>query len=210
MMDFNYENKLRKKRGYSAIVGLDEVGRGPLAGPVTVCVFYFSHNIVTPRVTMLGLRDSKLLSPKKREELYKIFCDMKKEGIVDFATASCFPPTVDKRQIHHSVVIAMRRAVKKLNINPDFAIIDGFSYRQDIFKDLEYEKIRKADNLVPCVAAASIVAKVKRDKSMQGYYHKKYPQYRFDLHKGYGTRLHYKMLRKHGPSPAHRKSFRLS
>ena len=111
--------------------------------------------------------------------------------------------------LFRSVVIAMRRAVKKLNINPDFAIIDGFPYKQDVFKDLKHERVRRADNLVPSVAAASIVAKVKRDKSMQEYYHKKYPNYRFDLHKGYGTRLHYKMLRKYGSSPIHRMSFRL-
>jgi ribonuclease HII len=93
-------------------------------------------------------------------------------------------------------------------VNCDFALIDGTRYPKNILTQIEYFAISKADNLAPSVAAASIVAKVKRDAAMLRY-HKKYPQYRFDLHKGYGTKLHYKMLRKHGSSPIHRKSFRL-
>ena len=208
-IDFRYEKKLKQKHGYKYIVGLDEVGRGPLAGPVTVGAFIFNPNIAVSDTAMLGLRDSKLLSARQREKLYLYFCNLKERGLADFATSSVFPRTIDKKQIHHATVLAMRRAIKKLNINPDFAIVDKFPYKQKIFIDLSHERVRRADNLVPSVAAASIVAKVKRDRSMQGYYHKKYPQYRFDLHKGYGTNLHYKMLRKHGPSPIHRRSFRL-
>ncbi|OGZ59567.1 MAG: hypothetical protein A3F94_01380 [Candidatus Spechtbacteria bacterium RIFCSPLOWO2_12_FULL_38_22] len=215
-MDFNYEKKLKRKYGYEHIVGLDEVGRGPLAGPVTVAAFMFYSNptIGLPGNPIVGLRDSKLLSAKQREKLYEMFCDMKNKGLVDFATASVFPVNIDKKQIHHATVLAMRRAVKKLfadkRIKPDFAIVDRFPYKQKIFENLAHERIRGADNLVPSVAAASVVAKVKRDRSMSKYYHKKYPQYRFDLHKGYGTELHYKMLAKYGQSPIHRKSFRLS
>src|SRR3989338_3857028 len=225
MMDFKYETKLRKKYGYKYIVGLDEVGRGPLAGPVTVCAFWFNPNLdhietnnksdsittgVAPTPVVGKLRDSKLLSAKQREELYLYFCNLKERGLADFATASVFPKTIDKKRIHHATVLAMRRAIKKLNKDPDFAVVDGFPYKQKIFTDLAHKRVRGADNLMPSVAAASIVAKVKRDKSMREYYHKKYPQYRFDLHKGYGTKLHYKMLHKHGPSPIHRRSFRLS
>ena len=215
-MDFNYEKNLKLKYGHKHIVGLDEVGRGPLAGPVTVCafIFNFNPNIAVSDTAMLGLRDSKLLNAKQRETFYKYFCELKNQGKADFATASIFPRTIDKKQIHHATVLAMRCAVKKLfadkRIKPDFAIVDRFPYKQKIFENLAHERIRGADNLVPSVAAASIVAKVKRDKSMREYYHKKYPQYRFDLHKGYGTDLHYKMLARYGQSPIHRKSFRLS
>ncbi|MDX1607886.1 MAG: ribonuclease HII [Candidatus Spechtbacterales bacterium] len=206
-IDLNFEKKLKDKHGYLYIAGLDEVGRGPLAGPVTVGAFVF-YTDLTAELKLL--RDSKLLSEKQRKSLYENFKQLKKEGKVDFATSSCFPSTIDKKQIHHASVLAMRRAVKKLDKNPDFAIIDKFPYRGEVLRDVSYRGIRRADNLVPSVAAASIVAKVKRDRSMATYYHKKYPQYRFDLHKGYGTELHYKMLKKHGPSPIHRKSFRLS
>ena len=172
------------------------------------------RNIAVSDTAMFGLRDSKLLNAKQRETFYKYFCELKNQGKADFATASIFPRTIDKKQIHHATVLAMRCAVKKLfadkRIKPDFAIVDRFPYKQKIFENLAHERIRSADNLVPSVAAASIVAKVKRDKSMREYYHKKYPQYRFDLHKGYGTDLHYKMLARYGQSPIHRKSFRLS
>lgn len=209
-MDFRYELKLKKKHGYSIIVGLDEVGRGPLAGPVTVGAFIFITELNTELVHELKyLRDSKLLNAKQREKLYHYFCELKKQGKVDFATSSCFPKTIDKRHIHHASVLAMRRVVKNLNCELSHALIDKFPYKRQILTTIPYTTVRKADNLVPSVAAASIVAKVKRDKSMSNYYHKKYPQYRFDLHKGYGTELHYKMLKKYGPSPIHRKTFRL-
>ncbi|MEX0877860.1 MAG: ribonuclease HII [Candidatus Spechtbacterales bacterium] len=221
-IDFNYENKLREKYGYPpasasprdgvrdlCIAGLDEVGRGPLAGPVTVGAFVFLNNPKGGFDHPLGLlRDSKLLSAKQREKLYEYFCELKKGGKVDFATASVFPRTIDKKHIHHATALAMQRAVQKLDKKPDYALIDGFRYPGKILKEVEYSTMPKADNLIPSVAAASIVAKVKRDASMVRY-HKKYPQYRFDLHKGYGTELHYKMLKKHGPSHIHRQSFRL-
>lgn len=209
-MDFNYEKRLKRKHGYTIIVGLDEVGRGPLAGPVTVGAFIFITELNTELVHELKyLRDSKLLNAKQREKLYHYFCELKKQGKVDFATSSCFPKTIDKRHIHHASVLAMRRAVKNFNCELSHALIDKFPYKRQILTTIPYTAVRKADNLIPSVAAASIVAKVKRDRSMSNYYHKKYPEYRFDLHKGYGTELHYKMLKKHGPSPIHRQSFRL-
>lgn len=213
-IDFSYEQKFRKKYNYYTIVGLDEVGRGPLAGPVTAGAFVFNSGsdpggFLGSDPALQMLRDSKLLSARQREELYKYFYELKKEGRVDFAVASVFPKTIDKKHIHHAAVLAMRRAVRKLNIEPDYALIDGFRYPGKILIDIEYSSMPKADNLIPSVAAASIVAKVRRDASMVRY-HKKYPEYRFDLHKGYGTKLHYNMLKKHGPSPIHRKSFRLN
>lgn len=205
-INFSYESNLRRREGYRLIAGLDEVGRGPLAGPVTAGAFIFVEPI--PKKDLALLRDSKLLSAAQRERLYAFFQELKKGGIVDFSSASVFPTTIDKRRIHHASVLAMRRAIKKLAVQPDHAVIDKFSYARTILLDTPYSLVVKADNLVPSCAAASIVAKVRRDATMARY-HKKYPAYGFDQHKGYGTRLHYAMLKKHGSSPLHRKSFRL-
>lgn len=208
-INFSYETIFRRKTGYKLIAGLDEVGRGPLAGPVTAAAFVFLKPIPCRRLKSLLLRDSKLLNTSQREKLYNFFHSLKEEGRVDFASASVFPTTIDKRHIHHAVALAMHRAAQKLNIKPDYAIIDKFSYPGLLVKNIPYTLVPKADNLVPSVAAASIVAKVRRDATMIRY-HKQYPQYGFDRHKGYGTRLHYQMLAKYGESPIHRKSFRLS
>ena len=210
-IDPNYEIRIKNKFGYYNIAGVDEVGRGPLAGPVTAGAFIFLKNIkdILNKDEAKYIRDSKQLSEKQREDLFKYFSKLKKEGMVDFTTASVFPSTIDKKSIHHAVVLAMRRAVRKLNPTPDYAIVDGFRYPRDILTQFEYASVKKADAWVPTVAAASIVAKVKRDRSMAGYYNKKYPEYRFDLHKGYGTKLHYEKIKEFGPSPIHRKSFRL-
>lgn len=207
-INFSYETIFKRKNNCRIIAGLDEVGRGPLAGPVTAAAFIFLKPIPHRRLKSLLLRDSKLLTGPQREKLYNFFLDLKEEGRVDFASASVFPTTIDKRRIHHAVALAMHRAAQKLNIKPDYAIIDKFSYPGLLVKNIPYTLVSKADNLVPSVAAASIVAKVRRDRTMLRY-HKKYPEYRFDLHKGYGTKLHYGALAKHGESLIHRKSFRL-
>lgn len=212
-IDFNYELNMQNRLGYKCIAGVDEAGRGPLAGPVTAGAFVFNAELTAELIhehkELKILRDSKLLSAQQRESLYGIFVKLREEGRADFATASVFPSTIDKKHIHHAVAIAMQRAVSKLSTGPDHAIVDGFRYPKKILTSVEYSSMFKADGRVPSVAAASIVAKVTRDKSMKRY-HKKYPEYRFDLHKGYGTELHYKMLKKHGPSPIHRQSFRLT
>lgn len=206
-INFSYEILIRRKTGHKIIAGLDEVGRGPLAGPVMAGAFVFLEAI--PRNKLKTLRDSKLLSRSQREKLYELFQELKSAGAVDFAVSFVYPATIDKQHIQHAVVLAMRRAVKKLQTRPDYVIIDKFSYARKILPVIPHLLVAKADNLVPSVAAASIVAKVSRDRTMMRY-HKKYPQYRFDLHKGYGTSLHYSMLKKYGESPIHRKSFRLS
>ena len=208
MIDFDYESKFKKETGHKFVAGMDEVGRGPLAGPVTVAAFVFLKGPDWEKLKFL--RDSKLLSAGQREKLYDSFCRLKNEGAVDFAVASCLPKTIDKWHISEASVIAMRRAIKKLNINVNHVFIDKFPYVGKVLTSVSYTAVRGADNLIPSVAAASIVAKVRRDRSMANYYHKKYPVYRFDLHKGYGTAVHYEALKKHGPSPIHRQSFRLS
>jgi len=203
-MDFAYEKKL-KRRGYKIIAGVDEVGVGPLAGPVTACAFVF--NGYRCRSVLGKVRDSKLLNASQREYIYDELQDMERDGKVDFAVASLSPGSIDRFNIRGAVVRAMRRAVKKLSPKTDCAIIDKFSYRGDIIPATFSILVPSADRYVASVAAASIIAKVTRDRAMVRY-HKKYPQYRFDLHKGYGTELHKDMLAKHGPCPIHRKSFR--
>jgi ribonuclease HII len=206
VVNVRYENYLRQRLGSRVIAGIDEVGRGPLAGPVTAAAFVFVRDV--PLDIVKRLRDSKKLSPRQRNEFYQLFCEFKKAGLVDFATASVFPTTIDQRRIHHAVALAMRRAVEKLTAAPDFAVIDKFLYGRKILTAVPYALVTGADALVPSCAAASIVGKVKRDRTMVRY-HRRYPQYRFDLHKGYGTQLHYEMLAEYGPSPIHRRSFRL-
>ncbi|MEX2145066.1 MAG: ribonuclease HII [Candidatus Spechtbacterales bacterium] len=208
MVDLNYEKKFAEQNGYKVMAGMDEVGRGPLAGPVTVAVFVFLKKIDTEKLKFL--RDSKLLSENQRSRMYEFFCELKKQGKADFASASCFPATIDKYHISEASVLAMRRAVKKLSTSVDHVFVDKFPYAGRVLTDTSYTAVKGADNLIPSVAAASIVAKVRRDRSMANYYHRKYPEYGFDLHKGYGTAMHYKALKKHGPSPAHRQSFRLA
>ncbi|MDX1535947.1 MAG: hypothetical protein R3346_04270, partial [Candidatus Spechtbacterales bacterium] len=116
-IDPNYEIRIKNKFGYYNIAGVDEVGRGPLAGPVTAGAFIFLKNIkdILNKDEAKYIRDSKQLSEKQREDLFKYFSKLKKEGMVDFTTASVFPSTIDKKSIHHAVVLAMRRAVRKLN-----------------------------------------------------------------------------------------------
>lgn len=205
-IDFQFELRMRKRHGFDHIAGLDEVGRGPLAGPVTAGAFLFLEPVAKRRLRLL--RDSKLLNEPQRETMYELFCKLREEGKVEFATYSAFPKTVDKQRIHRASVMAMRKAVKKLSHRPDIVVIDKFPYPERILNGVKYKALHKADDFVPSCAAASIVAKVRRDRTMHNY-HNTHPEYRFDLHKGYGTKLHYQMLKKNGPSPVHRKSFRL-
>lgn len=214
-LDFSYEKKLIK-RGYKIIAGVDEVGRGPLAGPVTAVAVTGSGNpkfeIRNSKLLFSGLKDSKQLSPKKREEFYNFFT---KELGINWAVASVTPKIIDRINIHQANKLAMKRAVLRLSrkmsgrtdstISPqaDIVLIDG-----NISIDLPIKQVSiiKGDEQIALIAIASIIAKVTRDRAMLRY-HKKFPEYRFDLHKGYGTKLHFAMLRKHGASPIHRRSF---
>lgn len=206
-VDFEYEDRLRSEIGSELIVGVDEVGRGPLAGPVTAGAFVFVGKVALG--DLKGLKDSKQLSAVQRERFYAFFKEWKRQGIVDFATASVTPRTIDKRHIHHAAVRAMRRAVEKLTIRPEYAVIDCVRYGEPILSECPYVTFPKADVLVPSCAAASIVGKVTRDRTMMRY-HKQYPQYGFKQHKGYGTATHYEALARFGPTPIHRRSFRLA
>lgn len=185
-------------RGHEIVIGVDEVGVGPLAGPVTACA--------ATGFSMRNLRDSKQLTPKQREEFFRLF--QRKDGL-HWAIASVSPKVIDKINIYEARLLAAKRAVlkieKSLHQKSGILLIDG---RNTLRLKRRQKAIVKGDEKVAIIAVASIIAKVTRDKAMLRY-HKKYPEYHFDLHKGYGTRLHYAMLVQHGPCPIHRRSFRL-
>ncbi len=190
-----YEQALNDQ-GYKLIVGIDEVGRGPLAGPVTVGAV-----ILDPNKPILGLKDSKRLSSKKIEQLSKKI----KEDSLDWAVYSVGAAKIDEIGIKNAVHYAMRKAVAKLNLKPDYGLID---YEYVKFRNFPTKAIVKGDDLSNSIAAASIIAKYTRDRKMQKLA-KVYPQYKFEKNVGYGTKDHLSALAKLGPiSDVHRFSFK--
>jgi ribonuclease HII len=195
------EEKILWKNGLKRVAGLDEAGRGPLAGPVTaaaVIILNAKYKILATKLKEVN--DSKKLSPKKREELYWLIVKNKN---IDWAVGIISEKVIDKINILNATKLAMLKAVKKLGREPDFLVLDG---NMKLKSEIAQKSIIKADAKVFSVAAASILAKVTRDRIMLAY-HKKYPQYRFDLHKGYGTKLHAALLKQYGPCKIHRRSF---
>lgn len=193
-MDYSFEENALSK-GFKTICGIDEAGRGPLAGPV-----YAAAVILPLGLEITGLNDSKKLSEKKREELFDVIC----EKAVDFSIGIADEKEIDEINILNATFLAMKRAVDGLKIRPDYALIDGNRYPR--IGGVTEETIVKGDGKSMSVAAASILAKVSRDRYMLEIA-EKYPQYCFEKHKGYGTKLHYEMLEKYGISPVHRKTF---
>lgn len=193
-MDYSFEENAVSK-GFKTICGIDEAGRGPLAGPV-----YAAAVILPLGLEIAGLNDSKKLSEKKREELFDVIC----EKAVNFSIGIADEKEIDEINILNATFLAMKRAVDGLKIKPDYALIDGNRYPR--IGGVTEETIVKGDGKSMSVAAASILAKVSRDRYMLEIA-EKYPQYCFEKHKGYGTKLHYEMLEKYGISPVHRKSF---
>lgn len=192
-MDYSYE-KLAAAKGYKSICGIDEAGRGPLAGPV-----YAAAVILPLDLEIDGLNDSKKLSEKKREALFDIIC----EKAISYSIGIATEEEIDEINILNATFLAMRRAVDGLHIKPDYALIDGNQHPGLSIAD---ETVIKGDGKSMSVAAASILAKVSRDRFMLEIA-QKYPEYCFEKHKGYGTKLHYEMIEKYGVSPVHRKSF---
>ena len=188
-----YENKAIKN-GYKAVCGVDEAGRGPLAGPVCAAA------VILPANTIIdGVNDSKKLTEKKREELFDII----KETAISYSVAFASVEEIENFNILDATMLAMKRAVEGLDVNADYAIIDGNKLPQ---LDIPCEYIIKGDAKSMSIASASILAKVSRDRLLYKYA-QEYPQYRFDKHKGYGTKLHIQALKEFGPCPYHRKSF---
>lgn len=194
-------------QGYKKIIAVDEVGMGPLAGPVVVCAVQFTKKFFQKRHKNLHwLRDSKLLSSRQRGNFV---IQLLKEKNFKYKIGYCFPKTIDRVNIYQAARLAMRRAIKKLSENKKdgiFILVDGKYKIQGL--NLNQLPIVKGDRKVFSIACASLIAKVFRDK-MMARYSKRFPDYGFEKHKGYGTKFHRVMLVKHGRSPIHRNSFKL-
>ncbi len=188
-----YESQA-KSQGYSFVCGVDEAGRGPLAGPV-----YAAAVILPDGVIPEGVNDSKKLSEKKRESLFDIITVEALDYSIAYATAE----EIDGVNILQATFLAMKRAIAGLKMKADYAMIDGNRMPP---LDIPGETIVKGDANSASIAAASILAKVSRDRFMLKMA-EKYPQYQFEKHKGYGTKLHYQMLDEYGPSEIHRQTF---
>ncbi len=190
---WNYEH-ICYDEGFEIVCGIDEAGRGPLAGPVCAAA------VVLPRdLEIEGLNDSKKLSDKRRRVLF----DEITAQAVTYGIAFATEQEIDEINILQATFLAMRRALAQLSIQPSIALIDG--NRETDF-GLPVRTIVKGDSLSANIAAASILAKVTRDDFMLEQA-KLYPEYGFDIHKGYGTKAHYEALRKYGPCPIHRRTF---
>ena len=181
-------------RGFHAICGIDEAGRGPLAGPVCAAAVILPEGLEIP-----GLNDSKKLTDKKRRELFPII----EEQALAYGIGWASQEEIDDINILQATFLAMSRAVEQLNIRPDLALVDG---NRAPTLDLPVETVVKGDSLSASIAAASVLAKVSRDDVMLRMA-EEYPGYGFEVPKGYGTKAHYEALRTFGPSPIHRRTF---
>ncbi len=188
-----YEN-LAYADGFEVVCGIDEAGRGPLAGPV------YAAAVILPKGHIVeGVNDSKKISEKKRDMLY----DKIIEECVDYSIGVATEKEIDEINILQATFLAMRRAVEGLSVKPDIALIDG---NKTPNLDIEQRAIIKGDSKSANISAASIIAKVSRDRYMLEMA-EKYPEYQFEKHKGYGTKLHYETIEKYGVSPIHRITF---
>ena len=193
MPDYSIENSLREQ-GYTYVCGVDEAGRGPLCGPVFAAACILPDGLVIE-----GLNDSKKLTEKKREALF----DVIRENAVAYCIASASVDEINELNILEADLLAMRRAIDGLSVKADFALIDG-----NIARDFQVpaKAIVKGDATSMSIAAASVLAKVARDRICADL-DRDYPEYGIAKHKGYGTKDHMDALRKYGPSPIHRKKF---
>jgi ribonuclease HII len=194
MPDYEFE-KAAVNSGFSCICGVDEAGRGPLAGPVCAAAVILPEGAV-----IAGLDDSKKLTEKKREKLYDII----KQTAVAYSVAYGTLEEIETVNILEATYLAMNRAIEGLTIKPDFSLIDGNRVPRGI--KIPCETIVKGDSKSMSVAAASVLAKVTRDRLMLEY-DKKYPEYNFKKHKGYGTKEHTELIKQYGPCEIHRLSF---
>lgn len=193
-MDWLYYENTAYEKGYNLVCGVDEAGRGPLAGPVCAAA------VVLPKGLILeGVNDSKKLTEKKREALFDVITEQALDWSVAFATVE----EIEEINILNAAMLAMKRAVEGLKNPVDFAIIDG---NKKPPLEIDCEAVVKGDAKSMSVAAASILAKVSRDRILRQYA-VDYPQYGFEKHKGYGTKVHVEALKKYGPCEVHRPSF---
>ena len=227
--DFKEEKKLWK-RGYDFVVGLDEVGRGPLAGPVcaaAVCIRFssppqlrrglrgggvFLNQLLTAPTGHLssseerwkkeGIKDSKKLSALQRERWYEF---LTKHPNIRWGIGLVSEKIIDKINIFEATKLAMKKAIEALDFEPEYLLLDGNFLLEDL--NASQKAVIRGDEKIFSIAAASIIAKVTRDRLMQKY-HRKFPLYGFDQHKGYGTKRHFEIIKKHGPCQIHRTSFK--
>ncbi len=198
-----------KKRGtVYYLIGVDEAGRGPLAGPVSVGVVAFrrtTHN-QQPTKILKGIRDSKKFSENQREEWFRKLKQLEKEGKIKTAVSYSSAKIIDGNGIVFAIRRALAMSLKKLKLQPNECevLLDGTLYAPKEYK--KQKTIIRGDNSVPIIAAASIIAKVSRDRKMKRMA-KKFPKYGFEIHKGYGTKAHYRAIKKLGVSEIHRRSF---
>lgn len=181
-------------KGFTSVCGVDEAGRGPLAGPVCAAAVILPENTVIE-----GVNDSKKLSEKRRESLFEVI----KSTAVSYCIAYATVEEIESLNILNATMLAMKRAVEGLDVKSDYAMIDG-NRMPDL--SIDGECIVKGDAKSMSIACASILAKVSRDRLLYEYA-KEYPQYHFDKHKGYGTKVHVEALKEYGPCPYHRMSF---
>ncbi len=194
MPDYSYE-KAAENSGFNIICGVDEAGRGPLAGPVCAAA------VILPKdLEIEGLNDSKKLSEKKREQFFDIIT----EKAISYCVAYGTLEEIEEKNILNATFLAMNRAIDGLNVKPDFALIDGNKIPTGI--KVPAAAVVKGDAKSMSIAAASILAKVSRDRLLMEY-DKKYPVYQFAKHKGYGTKLHTDLIKEFGPCDIHRFSF---
>ncbi len=192
-MDYSFEHAAYLN-GFTAVCGIDEAGRGPLAGPVYAAAVWLPEGLVID-----GLNDSKKLSEKKREALFDVIC----ENAVAYGIGFADEKEIDEINILQATYLAMRRAYENMQKCCDYVLVDGNRMPE---MPVPGETIVKGDAKSPSIAAASILAKVSRDRLMLEYA-KEYPEYHFEKHKGYGTKVHTEALLKYGQCPIHRKSF---
>ena len=193
-MDWLSYEKEAISKGYKAVCGVDEAGRGPLAGPVCAAAVILPENTIIE-----GVNDSKKLSEKKRVALF----DVIKEQALSYSIAFASVEEIEDINILNATMLAMKRAVEGLDVKADYAMIDG-NRLPDLSIDSEF--IIKGDAKSMSIACASILAKVSRDRLLYEYA-EEYPEYLFDKHKGYGTKAHVEAIKKYGPCPYHRLSF---
>ena len=200
--NFN-EEKILWEQGFEFVAGLDEAGRGPLAGPVVAAAVLMnphstSSGLAKAKILLKDINDSKKLSEKQREFFYKILVKNKN---IKWGIGVVSEKVIDEINILEATKLAMSEAIK--NLKPDFLLLDG---NFKIKSEIPQKSIIAGDQKVVSISCAGIIAKVTRDRIMKKM-HKKYPQYKFNEHKGYGTKLHVQMLKKFGACPIHRKSF---
>ena len=192
-MDYTFEHQAHEQ-GFEIVCGVDEAGRGPLAGPVCAAAVILPDGLVIE-----GLDDSKKLTEKKRDALYDVII----EEAIAYSIAFASVEEIEEINILQATFLAMKRAVEGLSVKADLALVDG---NQKPHLDIQARTLVKGDAKSPSIAAASILAKVTRDRLMTEIA-EEYPEYEFPKHKGYGTKLHYEKIMEHGISPVHRRSF---